>query len=69
MKHFSKSVADSNVERGKAVQSGNPKSLSSLKVAAKRASASSKVKDHKGSSPYGFIPPDARIRVSRWPEL
>jgi len=39
------------------------------KVAAKKASASSRVQPREGKSQFAFVPSEAPIKIRRWPKL
>lgn len=39
------------------------------KVAAKKASVSSRVQQREGKSQFAFVPSEASIKIRRWPKL
>jgi hypothetical protein len=70
MKRQQAPVAASHfAKKGEGVAARQAGSLLTQKAAAKKASASSRANVHKGRSPFGFVPADAPIKVSRWPKL
>lgn len=58
-----------SAKRGEAVPLREHSRLLAHKMVVKQASASSRQGHDAGRSRNSFVPPDAEIKVSRWPKL